>query len=124
MLSNKELVIKLVAMPSELNPDGDMFGGWIMSQMDLAAYVLARKLSHERIVTVGVNDIAFFQPVYVGDCLMCYASLEKIGTTSATVAVEVMAERINSHTIDRVAKGRFIFVAIDADKKPVPFTTD
>ena len=119
-MHEKELVIKVVAMPADTNPDGDMFGGWILSQMDLAAYLHARKLSHTKIVTVAIDNIVFHSPVLVGDCLICYAVVEKIGRTSVTVKIEAMVERKESHKQEQVTEGRFTFVAIGPDRKPVP----
>jgi acyl-CoA thioesterase YciA len=116
----KELVIKVVAMPCDTNPDGDMFGGWILSQMDLAAYLHARKLAQHKIVTVAIDNIVFHLPVLVGDCLICYATIEKIGRTSITVKIDAMVERKGSHKQEQVTEGRFTFVAIGADRKPVP----
>jgi len=121
-MQDKELVIKVVAMPGDMNPDGDMFGGWIMSQMDLAAYVHARKLSKERIVTVSIDNIVFHKPVYTGDCLMCYASTQRIGRTSITVKIDVEVERKDSNLVEKVTEGSFVFVAIGADRKPVPLS--
>ena len=115
----RELVIKVVAMPGDMNPDGDMFGGWIMSQMDLAAYLHARKLSKARIVTVAIDNIVFHKPVYVGDCLMCYASTERVGRTSITVKITVDVERKDGNAVEPVTEGRFVFVAIGADRQPV-----
>lgn len=120
----KELVIKVVAMPCDTNPDGDMFGGWILSQMDLAAYLHARKLSHTKIVTVAIDNIVFHRPVLVGDCLICYATIEKIGRTSIAVKIDAMVERKEGHKQETVTEGRFTFVAIGADRKPVPVKVD
>jgi len=119
-MTQQELVIKVVAMPSDLNADGDMFGGWILSQMDLAAYLHARKLTKSRIVTVAIDNIAFHKPVYAGDCLMCYAHTEKVGRTSITVKIDVAVERKDGNAIEQVTEGRFVFVAIGADRQPVP----
>lgn len=119
-MSERELVIKVVAMPCDTNPDGDMFGGWILSQMDLAAYLHARKFAHNKVVTVAIDNIVFHRPVLVGDCLICYAITEKIGRTSVTVKIDAMVERKESHKEEQVTEGRFTFVAIDADRKPVP----
>lgn len=118
--TEKELVIKAVAMPSDLNPHGDMFGGWIMSQMDLAAYLHARKLTRARIVTIAVDKLVFHKPVYVGDCVICYASTDRIGRTSITVHVEVMVERLEDNAMELVTEGKFTFVSIGADRKPIP----
>lgn len=117
----KELVIKVIAMPSDTNPGGDMFGGWIVSQMDLAAWVFARKLTDERIVTVAIDNLVFRKPVYVGDCVLCYAWLERTGNTSVSVRVEVEVERHENQKTERVTEGTFTFVSIGADRKPIPF---
>ncbi len=123
-MSEKELVIKVVAMPCDTNPDGDMFGGWILSQMDLAAYLHARKLTHTKIVTVAIDNIVFHRPVLVGDCLICYAVVEKVGRTSVTVKIEAMVERKEGHKQEQVTEGRFTFVSIGPDRKPVPIKVD
>lgn len=120
MSDERELVIKVVAMPGQTNPDGDMFGGWILSQMDLAAYLHARKLSANKVVTVAIDNIVFHSPVFVGDCLICYAQVEKMGRTSITVKIDAMVERRQSHKKEQVTEGRFVFVAIGDDRKPVP----
>lgn len=116
----KELVIKVVAMPCDTNPDGDMFGGWILSQMDLAAYLHARKQSHCKVVTVAIDNIVFHAPVLVGDCLICYATTERVGRTSITVRINAVVERKGSHEHAQVTEGKFVFVAIDESRKPVP----
>ena len=119
-MTDKELVIKVVAMPGDTNPDGDMFGGWILSQMDLAAYLHARKITTHKVVTVAIDKFVFHQPVLVGDCLMCYATTTKVGRTSITVKIEAMVERKGSHQSEQVTEGHFVFVAIGPDRKPVP----
>ncbi len=119
-MNERELVIKVVAMPRDMNPDGDMFGGWILSQMDLAAYLHARKLSKARIVTVAIDNIVFHKPVYAGDCLMCFAQTERIGRTSIAVKINVQVERKDGNAIEDVTEGRFVFVAIGPDRQPVP----
>lgn len=120
MSSEKELVIKVVAMPSDTNPDGDMFGGWILSQMDLAAYLHARKHTHAKVVTVAIDNIVFHKPVLIGDCLICYATTERVGRTSITIKIDAVVERQKNKEQEQVTEGRFVFVAIDKDKKPVP----
>lgn len=122
-IESKELVIKVVAMPGDTNPDGDMFGGWILSQMDLAAYLHARKLTHMKIVTVAIDNIVFHKPVFVGDCLICCATTEKVGRTSVTVKIDAMVERKEGHKQEAVTEGRFVFVAIGDDRKPMPIST-
>lgn len=117
-----QLVIKVVAMPSDTNPDGDMFGGWIISQMDLAAYIHVRPISHNRLVTVAIDNITFHKPVFVGDCLTCYAITEKVGNTSMTIKVTAMVERKTSRETELVTEGHFTFVSIGKDRKPTPIT--
>lgn len=114
-----ELVIRVVAMPGDTNPDGDMFGGWVLSQMDLGAYVQARKYTHTKIVTVAIDNIVFHRPVFVGDCLLCYATTERIGRTSIIVKIDAMVERKEGRMLEQVTEGRFVFVAIGDDRKPV-----
>ena len=115
-----ELVIRVVAMPADTNPAGDVFGGWLVSQMDVAAWVLARKQTTHRLVTVAIDNIVFHQPVFVGDCILCYAVIEKTGRTSITIKIDVMVERRDGNTEERVTEGRFTFVAIGPDRKPIP----
>lgn len=115
-----ELVLKVVAMPSDTNPDGDMFGGWILSQLDLAAYLHVRGLTENRLVTVAMDNIKFHKPVYVGDSLTCYAITEKTGRTSVTVKVVAEVERKSTHLKEQVTEGRIVFVSVDNDRKPTP----
>jgi len=119
-MTSGELIIKVVAMPSDTNPEGDMFGGWIVSQMDLAAYLSARKHTRNKVVTVALDNLIFHKPVFIGDCLLCYVTVEKVGKTSITLMVEAMVERMKGAQVEKVTEGRFVFVAIDADRKPTP----
>lgn len=123
MSQTPELVIKVVAMPSNTNPDGDMFGGWILSQMDLAAYLHVRPMTRHRLVTVAIDNLTFHKPVFVGDSLTCYAVTEKKGTSSITVKIMAQVQRRLTHVIEEVTEGRFVFVAIDKDRKPVPLAS-
>ena len=116
----RELVIKVVAMPSDLNPHGDMFGGWIVSQMDLAAYLHIRRIARARIVTVAIDKLVFHKPVYSGDCITCYATTSRVGRTSLTVHIEVIVERLDSNKEELVTEGDFVFVAIGEDRQPIP----
>lgn len=118
-ITNKIPAIKIVAMPKDSNADGDMFGGWIISMMDLAAHVPARKVAKKRLVTVAMDEINFHKPVFVGDCLECYAEVEKTGRTSITVQVDTYVERKDSLEREKVTEGRFVFVAIGKDRKPI-----
>lgn len=115
-----EPAIKVIAMPKDANADGDMFGGWILSMMDLAASIPAKKVAKKRIVTVAIDNINFHQPVFVGDCVECFAVVEKIGRTSITVKVDTFVERKESGEKEKVTEGRFVFVSIGKDRKPVP----
>ncbi|HEY0368027.1 MAG TPA: acyl-CoA thioesterase [Chthoniobacterales bacterium] len=115
-----ELVIRTIAMPRDTNPSGDIFGGWIMSQMDLGSGILALKTAKTRVVTVAMDGMSFLAPVKVGDRVACYASVEKIGRTSMRIPVEVWVERYMTGEQLRVTEAVFTYVAIGADGRPVP----
>ena len=114
-----ELVIQTIAMPKDTNPNGDIFGGWLMSQMDLGSGILASKTAQARVVTVAMEGMSFLQPVRVGDTVACYAWVEKIGRTSMTIPVEVWVTRYMTGEQTRVTHGVFIYVAVDAGGKPI-----
>ena len=115
-----ELVIRTIAMPADTNPSGDIFGGWIVSQMDLGSGILAAKTAKSRVVTVAIEGMSFLQPVEVGDRVACYAWVEKIGRSSMTIPVEVWAQRYMTGEQVLVTKGVFTYVALDSAGKPVP----
>ncbi len=115
-----ELVIRTIAMPKDTNPSGDIFGGWLMSQMDLGSGILAAKTAKTRVVTVAMEGMSFLQPVRVGDTVACYAWVEKIGRTSMTIPVEVWVQRYRDGREERVTRGVFIYVAVDDSGKPIP----
>ncbi|MGQ0599555.1 acyl-CoA thioesterase [Aquabacterium sp.] len=116
-----ELVMRVMPMPKDANGNGDIFGGWIMSQVDLAACVLPARVSRGRVTTVAVNEFVFRNAVSVGDLLSFYARVEKIGNTSITVHVEVWAERRPADPIlVKVTEAHVTYVAIDRDGKPRP----
>ena len=115
-----ELVIRTIAMPADTNPNGDIFGGWIMSQMDLGSGILAAKTAKARVVTVAMEGMSFLQPVRVGDTVACYAWVEKIGRTSMKIPVEVWVERYMHGEQIRVTQGVFTYVAVDPDGRPIP----
>jgi len=115
-----ELVIRTIAMPADTNPSGDIFGGWLMSQMDLGAAIYARNLSRSRVTTVAVDGMAFLNPVSVGDIVNCHASLIKTGHTSMKIAVEAWVQRGTDGKLLRVTEGVFTYVAIDKDGRPHP----
>lgn len=114
-----ELVMRVMPMPSDANGNGDIFGGWIMAQVDLAGSVLPARISKGRITTVAVNQFTFKQPVSVGDLLSFYVSIERVGNTSITVHVEVYAERNPADPyIVKVTEANLTYVAIDDQGKP------
>src|SRR2546430_12690598 len=108
-----ELVIQTIAMPKDTNRHGDIFGGWLVAQMDLGSAILAAKIAKARVVTVAIEQMSFLQPVHVGDTVACYARLEKIGRTSMRIPVEVWVHRFMSGEEVRVTQAVFIYVAID-----------
>jgi len=116
------LAIKALAMPRDANPGGDIFGGWILSQMDVAGAVMAGARAAGRVATVGIEAMSFQMPVRVGEVVSCYAAVTRVGTTSITVHVEVWARRRTEDVSVKVTEGVFTYVAIDAagDKRPVP----
>jgi acyl-CoA thioesterase YciA len=119
-----ELVIQTIAMPKDTNRDGDIFGGWLVAQMDLGSAILAAKVAKSRVVTVAIEAMSFLNPVRVGDTVACYAWLEKIGRTSMTIPVEVWVHRYKTGEELRVTRGVFTYVAVDAEGKPIPVKRD
>ncbi len=110
---------RVLAMPTDTNATGDIFGGWIMSQVDIAASIAAHRYAGTRAVTVAVNAFQFKKPVYVGDLISCYAAVKKVGNTSITVFVEVYAERDRQQIeVVKVTEATLTFVAIDENGKP------
>lgn len=116
---DRQLVLRVMPMPADANGNGDIFGGWIMAQVDLAGAVLPARLAKGRIATVAVNQFIFKQPVSIGDLLSFYAKVERVGKTSVTVNVEVYAERdpANLHVV-KVTEANLTYVAIDRSGKP------
>lgn len=113
-----EITIQTLAMPKDTNPNGDIFGGWLVSQMDLAASVMAKNTCHGRTATVAIKSMVFHRPVQVGDIVSCYANLTKVGNTSMTIDVEVWTHSPRQAAKHQVTEGSFIFVALDDDGKP------
>jgi len=118
-----EMQIRTIAMPADTNPNGDIFGGWVLSQMDIAGGLEAAHHAHGRVVTVGIEAMTFVRPVKVGDVLCCYASVDRVGRTSITVAIEAWKIRWFQDREERllVTEGSFTYVAIDEEgrKRPV-----
>lgn len=119
-----DVVIRTIAMPADANANGDIFGGWLFSQMDLGGAVLARKVARSRVVTVAVDAMNFVTPVCVGDTVTCYARIEHIGRTSLKVALEAWVLRFADGAEHHVTHGLFTYVAIDAAGKPHPVKRD
>lgn len=115
-----ELVIRTVAMPADTNPNGDIFGGWIMSQMDIGSGILASKTAKTRVATVAVEGMSFLQPVKVGDTVACYAWVERIGRSSMRIPVEVWVQPYRKTEQTRVTRAVFTYVALDDSGRPVP----
>lgn len=115
-----ELAIQTLAMPMNTNPHGDIFGGWLVSQMDLAAGILAKQYSRGRAATVAIDSMSFLEPVHVGDVVRCYVDLAHMGNTSMAIKVEVWKEVLVTGDIIQVTEGVFTFVAIDAAGRPRP----
>ena len=117
--SDKELVMRVLPMPADSNANGDIFGGWIMAQVDLAGSVLPVRIAKGRVTTVAVNQFIFKQPVSIGDLLSFYATVERVGNTSITVRVEVYAERNPADVqVVKVTEANLTYVAIDREGKP------
>ena len=118
-LPDKQPAIRVAAMPADTNSAGTIFGGWIMSQVDIAGSIAALERARGRVVTVAVNSFEFHQPVFVGDLISCYAEVIKVGRTSITIKVEVYAQRCpsNPKTI-KVTQAELTYVALDENRKP------
>jgi acyl-CoA thioesterase YciA len=120
-----ELVMRVMPMPADTNANGDIFGGWLMARVDQAGAVLPARIARGRIVTVAVNQFLFKQAVSVGDLLSFYARVERVGTTSVTVHVEVLAERNPADPqVVKVTEANLTYVAIDRDGRPRPIPRD
>lgn len=115
-----ELTLRTLAMPADTNAAGDIFGGWVMAQMDLACGIRAAERAHGRVVTAAVKEMSFVAPMKIGDTLSIYTKVMRVGRTSMTLKVEAWAQRYLSHRMDRVTQAGFIMVAIGEDGKPTP----
>ena len=118
-----QLAIQTVAMPADTNPSGDIFGGWLLSQMDIAGGIVASQRARGRSATVAVEAMVFHRPVHVGDVVGCYTEILDIGETSMTIMVEAwVVRRLDPAAPIKVTEGQFTYVALDAEgkKRPVP----
>lgn len=119
-IEGREPMVRTVAMPADANANGDIFGGWVLSQMDIAGGVAAGRVAAGRTTTVAVEAMTFHRPILVGDVVSVYADVTKTGRTSITVRVETIATRRDGTEPVVVTEGTFIYVAIDDDGKPRP----
>ena len=115
-----ELVTQTIAMPRDTNRNGDIFGGWLVTQMDLGGAILASKISKARVVTAAMEGMSFLQPVRVGDTVACYARIDRIGNSSMRIPIEVWANRFMTGEEVLVTEGVFVFVAVDEKGRPIP----
>ena len=119
-----EMQTRTLAMPADANPSGDIFGGWVLAQMDVAGGIAAAQIAKGRVATVAVTAMAFHLPVFVGDVLCVYASEPRIGRTSITLNLEAWALRRQSGRRVKVTQGEFVFVALDEGGRPRPVRPD
>ncbi|SPB15162.1 thioesterase superfamily protein [Caballeronia novacaledonica] len=118
-LPEKHVALRVVPQPSDANVHGDVFGGWIMAQVDIAGSIPASRRANGRVATVAVNSFLFKHPVFVGDLLSFYADIVKTGNTSVTVSVEVWAQRMNlAEEVVKVTEATLTYVATDRDRRP------
>ncbi|MDH3630446.1 MAG: acyl-CoA thioesterase [Gammaproteobacteria bacterium] len=115
-----ELTTRLVAMPADCNPAGDIFGGWVLSQMDIAAGISASERAQCRTVTVSLDGMHFIRPVKIGDVLCVYTEIQGVGHTSIDIHVEAWVQRDRSRNTVKVTEARFRFVALGVDGRPRP----
>ena len=115
-----QLAIRVLAMPNNTNPSGEIFGGWIVSQMDLAGLSLAARYASYKIVTVAIDSMKFIAPVYVGDFVCCYVAIERMGNTSITLKITTCAVNAAGENRRKVTEGLFTYVSLGKDGKPMP----
>ena len=119
--TDQELVLKVIPVPADCNVNGDIFGGWVMAQVDMAGAVIPARYTRGRMATVAVNEFVFKQPVRVGDILSFFSKVSRVGRTSVTVKVEVFAERmVEQGRYIKVTEALLTYVAIDSDGRPRP----
>jgi len=115
-----KLALQTVAMPADTNANGDVFGGWLVSRMDMAAGIEGRWRAKSRVVTVAIDKLTFIKPVYTGDTVACYAEVVKVGRTSMQIQIEVWTQSLMDDMPKKVSEGNFTFVAIDDHGRPHP----
>jgi acyl-CoA thioesterase YciA len=119
-----DLTLRTLAMPADANAAGDIFGGWVMAQMDLACGIRAAERAKGRVVTAAVKEMAFAKPMKVGDTLCIYIDITKVGRTSMTLRVEAWAQRYLSDLMERVTHADIVMVALDGSGKPMPIPAE
>ena len=117
---NGQLTLRTLAMPGDANAAGDIFGGWVMAQMDLASGIRAAERARGRVVTAAVKEMAFELPVKIGDTLSIYTDIARVGRTSITLTVEAWAQRYLTTTLEKVTAATFVMVALDRQGHPTP----
>lgn len=115
-----QLVIQIVAMPADTNANGDIFGGWLVSHMDMGSAIAARRRAKSRVVTVAIDKLSFLKPVCVGNTVCCFAEIIKVGNTSMQIMTEVWTLALQSDFKQKAAEGVFTFVALDDNHRPQP----
>lgn len=115
---NGELVLRTLAMPDNTNPAGDIFGGWVLSQMDIAGGLIAKKLSKGRTVTIAVESMTFHKPIFVGDTVCCHVEVIKVGKTSIKTKIQTWVLRQYADDREKVTEGIFTYVAVNSDRTP------
>ncbi len=115
-----ELTVRTIAMPADTNANGDIFGGWVLSQMDQAGGIAGVERAQGRVVTIALDAMTFIRPVKVGDVLCVYTEIESVGRTSMKIHVEAWAQRFRTNVAEKVTDATFTFVAIDDDGRPRP----
>jgi acyl-CoA thioesterase YciA len=115
-----ELTVRLIAMPADTNANGDIFGGWVLSQMDQAGGIAAVERAQGRVVTIAVEAMTFIRPVKIGDVLCVYTAIDHVGRSSMKIHIEAWARRFRTHSREKVTDATFTFVAIDENGRPRP----
>ena len=118
--SRRDPIIRTAPQPADMNGNGDIFGGWVLSQMDVAGGALAARVAKGRVATVAITAMTFVQPIKVGDMVSIYGTVAKIGRTSVTIDLETIVQRRHESTEIQVTHGTFVFVAIDEEGRPRP----
>ena len=114
----REPVIRTAPMPADVNGNGDIFGGWVLSQMDVAGGIVAARRAQGRVATVAISDMTFHEPIKVGDVVTIYGDVTRVGTTSVTVKLETLVQRRLDPRPIKVTQGNFVYVAIDKTGRP------